>query len=109
MARSATRTPTTAPLPDWVMPQLTQLVEAAPDGDGWLHEIKYDGYRMMARLEAGSLCPTPAVRDICRDWVSVGTTTRRPRFAAQVPVNDVSGNELRDPRQLRKALGLSER
>jgi anaerobic selenocysteine-containing dehydrogenase len=27
----------------------------------------------------------------------------------QVPVNDVSGNELRDPRQLRKALGLSER
>jgi anaerobic selenocysteine-containing dehydrogenase len=28
---------------------------------------------------------------------------------AQVPVNDVSGNELRDPRQFRKALGLSER
>jgi anaerobic selenocysteine-containing dehydrogenase len=28
---------------------------------------------------------------------------------AQVPVNDVSGNELRDPRQWRKALGLSER
>jgi len=37
------------------MPQLTQLVEAAPDGDGWLHEIKYDGYRMMARLEAGKV------------------------------------------------------
>jgi anaerobic selenocysteine-containing dehydrogenase len=28
---------------------------------------------------------------------------------AQVPVNDVSGNELRDPGQWRKALGLSER
>jgi anaerobic selenocysteine-containing dehydrogenase len=28
---------------------------------------------------------------------------------AQVPLNDVSGNELRDPQQLRKALGLSER
>jgi len=28
---------------------------------------------------------------------------------AQVPVNDVSGSELRDPEQLRKALGLSER
>jgi anaerobic selenocysteine-containing dehydrogenase len=28
---------------------------------------------------------------------------------ARVPVNDVSGNELRDPRQWRKALGLSER
>src|SRR5215468_7273604 len=28
---------------------------------------------------------------------------------AQVPVNDVSGSELRDPRQLQKALGLAER
>jgi bifunctional non-homologous end joining protein LigD len=23
----------------------------APDGDQWLHEIKYDSYRMMARLD----------------------------------------------------------
>src|SRR5215469_6879884 len=51
MARSATRTPTTAPLLGRVAPQLTQLVDAAPDGDDWLHEIKYDGYRMMARLD----------------------------------------------------------
>ena len=55
MARSATRTPTTAPLPDRVAPQLTQLVDTAPDGDRWLHEIKYDGYRMMARLDRGAL------------------------------------------------------
>src|SRR5262252_417451 len=55
MARSATRTPTTAPLPDRVAPQLTQLVDAAPDGDGWLHEIKYDGYRMHARLNRGAV------------------------------------------------------
>jgi ATP-dependent DNA ligase len=43
MARSATRTPTTAPLPGRVAPQLTQLVDTAPEGDGWLDEIKYDG------------------------------------------------------------------
>ena len=55
MARSATRTPTTAPLPDWVAPQLTQLVDAAPDGDQWLHEINYDGYRMHARLDRGEV------------------------------------------------------
>jgi ATP-dependent DNA ligase len=35
-----------AALPQWVAPQLTQLVDAAPDGHQWLHEIKYDGYRM---------------------------------------------------------------
>ena len=55
MARSATRTATTVPLPDRVAPQLTQLVDAAPEGDGWLHEIKYDGYRMHARLDAGTV------------------------------------------------------
>jgi bifunctional non-homologous end joining protein LigD len=35
--------------------QLTQLVDAAPDGDNWLHEIKFDGYRMHARLDRGSI------------------------------------------------------
>jgi bifunctional non-homologous end joining protein LigD len=31
-----------------VPPQLTQLVDAPPDSDSdqWLHEIKFDGYRM---------------------------------------------------------------
>jgi DNA ligase D-like protein (predicted ligase) len=53
MAQSATRTPKAAPLPRWVAPQLTQPVDVAPDGNQWLHEIKYDGYRMMARLDRG--------------------------------------------------------
>jgi DNA ligase D-like protein (predicted ligase) len=44
-----------SPLPQWVAPQLTQLVDAAPDGPDWLHEIKYDGYRMHARLERGAV------------------------------------------------------
>ena len=36
-------------------PQLAQLVKVAPEGDGWLHEQKLDGYRMHARLDAGSV------------------------------------------------------
>ena len=44
-----------APLPKWIAPQLTQLVDAAPDGDDWLHEIKFDGYRMHARLDRGAM------------------------------------------------------
>jgi bifunctional non-homologous end joining protein LigD len=40
-------------LPVWVKPQLAALVKEAPDGPGWLHEIKLDGYRMHARLDAG--------------------------------------------------------
>jgi bifunctional non-homologous end joining protein LigD len=30
--------------------QLATLVDAPPEGDGWLHEIKYDGYRLLAFL-----------------------------------------------------------
>ncbi|MFC0154225.1 DNA ligase D [Xanthomonas dyei] len=33
--------------------QLTLLREQAPDGDGWLHEIKWDGYRLLADLVDG--------------------------------------------------------
>ena len=42
-------------LPDWIRPQLTQLVKEAPDGEQWLHEIKYDGFRMHARLDRGAV------------------------------------------------------
>src|ERR1700730_17348465 len=40
-------------LPTWIKPQLATLVKNAPDGPDWLHEIKLDGYRMHARLDAG--------------------------------------------------------
>jgi ATP-dependent DNA ligase len=40
-------------LPQWIPPQLTQLVTTAPSGEQWLHEIKLDGYRMAARIEKG--------------------------------------------------------
>jgi bifunctional non-homologous end joining protein LigD len=57
MARPLARRPGTeaAVLPQWIRPQLTQLVDAAPDGDAWLHEIKFDGYRMQARRDRGAV------------------------------------------------------
>jgi DNA ligase D-like protein (predicted ligase) len=39
--------------PTWIKPQLAKLIEKAPDGPDWLHELKLDGYRMHARLDAG--------------------------------------------------------
>ena len=41
--------------PRWIEPQLTRLVEEAPQGADWLHEIKYDGYRMHARIDSGKI------------------------------------------------------
>jgi bifunctional non-homologous end joining protein LigD len=40
-----------APLPERCEPELATLVDEAPRGDDWLHEIKLDGYRVLCRLE----------------------------------------------------------
>jgi bifunctional non-homologous end joining protein LigD len=40
-------------MPDRIVPQLATLVEEAPEGSEWLHEIKYDGYRLLARVDKG--------------------------------------------------------
>jgi DNA ligase D-like protein (predicted ligase) len=55
MTKSMTNEPCgpSAGLPSWVKPQLCRLVDAPPQGPEWLHEIKYDGYRMHARLGHG--------------------------------------------------------
>jgi DNA ligase D-like protein (predicted ligase) len=42
--------PKRSELPSFIPPQLSQLVKAPPEGDGWAHELKYDGYRIHARL-----------------------------------------------------------
>jgi bifunctional non-homologous end joining protein LigD len=36
-------------------PQVPTLVKHAPDGEEWLHEIKYDGYRIGCRVEGGEI------------------------------------------------------
>lgn len=42
-----------AQLPSKWRPQLATPVEAAPHGKGWIHEIKYDGYRTLVFFEGG--------------------------------------------------------
>ena len=64
------------PLPDFVPPSLATLRAEAPGGDGWVHEIKFDGYRIQAHLEHGD------VRLLTRkglDW-----TEKFPNVAAAV-------------------------
>ncbi|MEO8441520.1 MAG: DNA ligase D [Betaproteobacteria bacterium] len=65
-----------AALPKDLSPQLATLVKTAPQGDDWVHEVKYDGYRMLCRLDQGR------VRIFSRngkDW-----TDRFPALAADV-------------------------
>ena len=41
------------PLPSFVPPQLCKIQSRPPQGEGWVHEIKLDGYRMQMRVENG--------------------------------------------------------
>src|SRR5438552_814023 len=40
-------------LPSFIPPQLATLVKEPPSGDEWLHELKFDGYRMLCRIDRG--------------------------------------------------------
>jgi DNA ligase D-like protein (predicted ligase) len=69
-------------LPRFIEPQLSLLVDEPPEGPGWAHEVKWDGYRMHIRIENGT------VRLLTRtglDW-----TRRYPqiaRAAASLPID----------------------
>ena len=39
--------------PSFKEPQLATLVDDVPPGDGWIHEIKYDGYRLLLSVGDG--------------------------------------------------------
>jgi DNA ligase D len=44
-----------APLPRSFRPQLASAAARVPDGEEWLHEIKFDGYRTIARIDGGEV------------------------------------------------------
>ncbi len=51
--------------------ELATLVEQAPSGADWLHEIKYDGYRMLSRVADGKC---RVVSRNGKDWTTVFAT-----------------------------------
>ena len=62
--------------PTFIKPELAQEAEDPPDGSGWLHELKLDGYRIQARKSGAD------VKLLTRsglDW-----THRMPAVAAAV-------------------------
>jgi bifunctional non-homologous end joining protein LigD len=42
-------------LPRFRKPQLATLVDAVPTGNGWMHEIKFDGYRALVAAGGGTV------------------------------------------------------
>jgi DNA ligase D len=95
-----------APMPARWRPQLATPAEAAPKTPGWIHEIKYDGYRTLIFIENG------AVRLITRnghDWTARYGSLARP-FAKLACQNAIIDGEVvvQDPRGV-TSLDLLER
>ena len=44
-----------AEAPSNLSPQLCTLAETVPVGEGWIHEIKFDGYRLLAHVREGKV------------------------------------------------------
>ena len=79
-SRTATKAPAAgarkAPQEERIVPQLATLVTASPEGEEWVHELKYDGYRILCRLKDGKA--TLLTRN-GHDW-----TAKLPHIAAAI-------------------------
>jgi DNA ligase D-like protein (predicted ligase) len=58
--------------PRFIKPELPTLVSEPPTGEGWIHEIKYDGYRTLIAIDRGK------VRAFTRNGFDWTTAYRRP-------------------------------
>jgi bifunctional non-homologous end joining protein LigD len=83
--RSVVAAATSAEMPGFIKPQLATLKAKAPSGDQWLHEIKFDGYRVQVHLNKGKK------RVFTRnglDWTK--------RFSAIAGALDITGQAILD-------------
>ena len=73
-------------LPPFIAPQLATLVEEPPRSGDWVYEVKYDGYRLLAKLEKGE---ARLFTRAGNDW-----TARMPHLAAALTKLELDGSWL---------------
>ena len=88
-----------ARIPSFVQPQLATLAEAPPVGGDWCYEIKYDGYRVLARIAGGTVCLFTRNGN---DW-----TARLPGLAGALATLDMDGAWLDGEIVVNDAQGVS--
>ncbi len=61
-------------MPDFIAPQLCETLDRPPSGKGWIHEIKFDGYRIQMRVENGEVTlKTRKGLDWTKKWPAIAS------------------------------------
>lgn len=99
-------------MPTFVEPALATLASEAPEGSDWLHELKFDGYRIQARLAKGQVrLLTRSGLDWTAKFQSVADALRRAKLPpsiidGEIVVQDSAGRS--DFAALQRALSESD-
>ena len=84
-------------LPTFLEPSLASPCEKPPSGTNWIHEIKYDGYRIQARIDGQNICLfTRKILDWTECFQSIADALKALSLGSalidgEIVVEDVSG------------------
>ena len=87
----------TVSFPNFIKPQLATLVDKAPEGPEWLHELKFDGYRILALIEGKKIIlKSRNNNDWTKEFMSVAAALKKLKckkavFDGEVVVLDKEG------------------
>lgn len=75
-------------LPDELMPELATLVSAPPaSSEDWVFEVKFDGYRMLARIDGDDVrLISPNAKDWTAKLLPLQAELRRLEFAVRLVI-----------------------
>jgi bifunctional non-homologous end joining protein LigD len=89
-----------AKLPAFVPPQLCSIEETPPEGEDWIYELKYDGYRLQLAVADGE---AKLYTRSCLDW-----TERFPGLAADAASLDARSALIDGEAVMLDAKGISQ-
>ena len=78
-------------MPTFIAPQLCSSVERPPTGSEWIHEIKFDGYRIQMRVERGEV----VLEDPQGPRLDAKVRRNRERPRSNYPIASWTGKSLR--------------
>lgn len=67
----------------FIEPMMPTLVEKPPEGDGWIHEVKFDGYRSQIIKDETGVRASPAAGSTGQP--NTETSLRRPAISMTAP------------------------